>query len=198
MPSVKGDDGTSSGLLPAIPPSPFQVGTFGVWGDSQKSRGVTGTSARAAGVNGQSIKFSGVNGESELGHGVSGVSVSEGRTESEVITVPADGAGVYGENTQRGGIGVLGWGAHSGVIGQADFIGVSGEGGAIGGWLTGARWGVLANAIDGPAVEAASVNGPGVVARSTRDMGVDGESQTPCPVPRPSCRAPRPSHRAGG
>jgi len=107
MASVKGDDGTSSGLSPG-------TRTFGVWGDSKDGFGVIGTSSTLDGEYGESDQGNGVFGKSNIGFGVVGIS--------------STGTGVHGESDKEYGVaglsnklgGVYGYGKTGGVAGTCD------------------------------------------------------------------------------
>jgi hypothetical protein len=154
----------------------------GVHGDSLSSRGVVGTSRDFHGVFGKSTNNVGVAGESNAMMGVLGVCVGP--------SGPGAGAGVKGENRNKGGFGVwgvcdTGHGVHGdsttsrGVVGMSrDFHGVYGHSNANVGVAgeSDAMYGVLGTSKGSAGVGVVGVNdlGDGVVGRGHR--GVVGES----------------------
>jgi hypothetical protein len=148
MPSLTGDDGTSSGFSPFAP--------FGVWGDSGSAgpfggggNGVIGSSALSSGIAGftlaNSDRAAGVFGAGPL------VGIAGGVTGSN--TAPGGRVGVYGTGSNRQNLGGVG------VVGESDTAaGVAGE------------------STSGSGVSGLSESGPGVVGVSGEDVGVIGIS----------------------
>jgi len=126
MPSVKGDDGVPSGIVPFRP--------FGVWGDSGTGggglgggNGVIGISANYSGIAG--ITLSGSNDAAGV-FGGGHIGVAGGTTGSN--TLPTSSVGVYGtgsNGSRLGAIGVQGVSdTNAGVIDESNSgVGVVGE-----------------------------------------------------------------------
>lgn len=126
MPSVTGDDGVPSGIVPFRP--------FGVWGDSGTGgsgvgggNGVFGTSANYSGIAG--ITLSGSNDAAGV-FGGGHIGVAGGTTGSN--TFPTSSVGVYGTGSNGSGLGAIGVqgvsDTNAGVFGESTSgVGVLGE-----------------------------------------------------------------------
>ena len=169
-------------------------GGFGLWGNSDTGHGVHGDSLSSRGVVGTSQYFHGVFGKSTNNVGVAGESNAMMGVLGVCVGPPGPGggtgAGVKGENHNKGGFGVwgacdTGHGVHGdsttsrGVVGMSrDFHGVFGHSNANVGVAgeSDAMYGVLGTSKGSAGVGVVGVNdlGDGVVGRGHR--GVVGES----------------------
>jgi len=148
MASIKGDDGSSSGLSPG-------GRTFGIWGDSKDNFGVIGTSSTLDGVAGESDQGTGVLGQSNIGFGIVGTSSTS--------------TGVHGESNDEYGVDGLSKNL-GGMFAQGKTVGIAGT--------CDSSIGIFGNSSDSNGIVGQSDSSYGVFALSGKSIGINSTGGT--------------------